>query len=104
MTTENETPEPNERKYRDKRTRQFAEGKRVKEFQTFEQQAYKRLEILDAAQSIEDLMIFPSNRFEALEGERKGQYSIRINQQWRICFEWPETASKPFNIEITDYH
>lgn len=49
-------------------------------------------------------MQLPSNRFEALSGDRKGQYSIRINQQWRICFEWSEGESEPFNIEIVDYH
>ena len=49
-------------------------------------------------------MHLPSNRFEALKGDRKGQYSIRINDQWRICFEWPDGAPEPFNIEIVDYH
>lgn len=101
---ENEPPGLNRRKYRDKRTQEFAEGKRIKEFQAFEQQAYKRLEILEAAPHKEALMGLPSNRFEALGGNRRGQYSIRINQQWRICFEWPEGATEPFNIEITDYH
>ena len=49
-------------------------------------------------------MMLPSNRFEALGGGRQGQYSIRINQQWRIAFEWPEGEERPFNIEIVDYH
>jgi proteic killer suppression protein len=49
-------------------------------------------------------MALPSNRFEALGGDRKGQYSIRINDKWRICFEWAETEKRPFNIEIVDYH
>ena len=49
-------------------------------------------------------MLLPSNRFEALGGNRKGQFSIRINHQWRICFEWPEHSLRPFNIEIVDYH
>jgi proteic killer suppression protein len=92
------------RKYRDKRTQDFAAGKRIKEFQAFERQAYKRLEILEAALHKEGLMRLPSNRFEALSGTRHGQYSIRINQQWRICFEWPDGEPEPFNIEITDYH
>lgn len=91
-------------KYKDKRTRQFAEGERVKEFQSFERQAYKRLEILEAAIDKETLMMLPSNRFEALGGDRQGQFSIRINNQWRICFEWPEDEEYPFNIEIVDYH
>ena len=81
--------------YRDKRTQLFAAGQRVKEFQGFADQAYRRLEIL---------MALRSNRFEALGGNRKGQFSIRINFKWRICFEWPAGAPRPCNIEITDYH
>jgi toxin HigB-1 len=91
-------------KYKDKRTKRFAEGERVKEFQAFERQAYKRLEILEASLNKETLMMLPSNRFEALGGDRQGQYSIRINDKWRICFEWPDEEEHPFNIEIVDYH
>ncbi len=91
-------------KYKDKRTAKFAAGDRVKEFQSFERQAYKRLEILEASPNKESLMALPSNRFEALGGDRKGQYSIRINDKWRICFEWTEIENCPFNIEIVDYH
>jgi proteic killer suppression protein len=91
-------------KYRDKRLRQFAEGYRVKEFQAFEQQLKKRLAILEDAQSKDDLRLLPSNHFEALGGNRKGQFSIRINAQWRLCFEWPDGADEPFNIEAVDYH
>ena len=91
-------------KYRDKRTERFAEGERLSRFQALARQAYKRLEILEAATSREDLMALPSNRFEALGGDRDGQFSIRINQQWRICFEWPAGEPAPYNIEITDYH
>ena len=76
----------------------------MREFQAFEQQAKKRLAILDAAVSRNGLMLLPSNRFEALSGDRKGQFSIRINLQWRLCFEWPDDHDRPFNIEITDYH
>ncbi len=104
MPDENDAQEVKMPKYRDKRTRQFAEGERVREFQSFERQAYKCLEILEAAISKEALMRLPSNHFEALGGSRPGQFSIRINQQWRICFEWPEGAKYPFNIEICDYH
>lgn len=88
--------------YRDKRTARFADGDRVREFQSFEKQAYKRLAVLEAATRKEDLMLLTSNHFEALSGNRNGQYSIKINQQWRICFEWPEGEAHPFNIEITD--
>lgn len=91
-------------KYRDKRTREFAQGVRIPAFQAFGQQAYKRLEILEAARSIEALRAIPSNRLERLGGNRLGQFSIRINAQWRICFEWPEDAEAPFGIEIVDYH
>jgi proteic killer suppression protein len=88
----------------DKRTAAFVAGERVKAFQGFEEQAKKRLLILKDAVSREGLMQLPSNRFQALGGDRKGQYSIRINDQWRICFEWPDDHPKPFNIEIVDYH
>lgn len=64
----------------------------------------KRLRILVAARDRFDLMGLPGNHFEALGGDRRGQFSIRINQQWRLCFEWPEDASEPANIEIVDYH
>jgi proteic killer suppression protein len=63
-----------------------------------------KLDRLDAATSLRDLAVLPGNRFEALSGERKGQYSIRINDQWRICFEWAEGDSGPSDVEIVDYH
>ncbi|MEI7670138.1 MAG: type II toxin-antitoxin system RelE/ParE family toxin [Pseudomonadota bacterium] len=91
-------------KYRDKRTKRFAEGERVKEFHAFKEQAERRLDILEVAESKNDLMQLPSNGFEALGGNRLGQFSIRINKQWRICFEWTDENERPFNIEITDYH
>jgi len=90
--------------YRDRRTERFAKGEFVREFQRFERQGWKRLEILDAATSVKDLAGLPSNRLEALKGGRAGQCSIRINQQWRICFEWPSGQNGPSNVEIVDYH
>jgi len=90
--------------YRDKRTEAFAGGMFVREFQGFDRQAYKRLEILGAATSLDDLRGLPSNRLEALQGNRAGQFSIRINMQWRLCFEWPDGAAGPSNVEIVDYH
>ena len=90
--------------YRDKHTKQFAEGEFVRRFQGFNRQASKRLEILNAATSLADLVGLPSNRLEALRGDRAGQYSIRINQQWRICFEWPVDAAGPSKAEIVDDH
>ncbi len=102
MTDRNDTRAPS--RYRDKRTARFAAGERVKEFQAIERQAYRRLEILEAAPNKEALMRLPGNRFESLRGDRLGQYSVRINDQWRMCFEWPDGAKEPFNIEIVDYH
>ena len=90
--------------FRDKRTEEFNAGNRIKEFQSFSKQAEKRLRILDAADKKEDLMLLPSNRFKALEGDRQAQFSIRINDQWRICFEWDSGQDGPENVEITDYH
>jgi len=90
--------------FRDKRTSAFAEGSFVREFQGFARQAYRRLETLDAATSLDDLRVLRSNRLEALKGDRADQFSIRINQQWRICFEWPRGAKGPSNVEILDYH
>lgn len=77
-------------------------GKRVKRFESFAAQAERRLEILDNARTIEDLRNLPSNSFEALSGDRRGQCSIRINQQWRVCFEWKDGDA--VNVEIVDYH
>lgn len=90
--------------YRDKRTAQFAEGQFVRAFQGFDAQAARRLSVLNAAVSLDTLRSLPSNRLEALKGDRSGQYSIRINEQSRICFEWPTGAPGPENVEITDYH
>ena len=90
--------------YRDKRTREFAEGKRVSAFSGFARQAEMKLDQLEAATSIQDLAVLPGNRFEALKGDRKGQFSIRVNDQWRICFEWPENSKGPLNVEIVGYH
>ena len=90
--------------YKDKRTERFASGEFVKAFSGFESQAARRLAVLDAATYIYDLRNLRSNRFEALKGDRKGQYSIRINQQWRICFVWTDEDEGPKNVEIVDYH
>ena len=89
--------------YRDKKTEQFAKGEFVKAFQSIEDQAARRLSILNAALSLDMLRALPGNRLEALKGDRIGQYSIRINQQGRICFEWPDSQA-PGNVEIVDYH
>jgi proteic killer suppression protein len=90
------------RSFRDRRTAEFYRGGRVGEFQGFEHQARKRLRLLAAARQLNDLTLLPSNRLEALKGDRKGQYSIRINRQYRICFEW--SGGDAHNVEIVDYH
>ncbi len=90
--------------FRDQRTRDFAAGKRVKAFEGIERAARLKLDRLESAATMKDLAVLPGNHFEALKGDRKGQYSIRINDQWRICFEWPIKSSGPINVEIVDYH
>ena len=90
--------------YRDKRTRDFAAGKRVKDLSGIERPARLKLDRLEAATNLGDLGALPGNRLEALVGDRMGQHSIRINAQWRICFEWPAGAPGPSNVEIVDYH
>jgi proteic killer suppression protein len=77
-------------------------GEFVKQFKAFETQALRKLDMLNAATRLTDLRMPPSNRLEALSGDRKGQYSIRINDQWRICFGWTEEG--PEDVEIVDYH
>lgn len=89
--------------YRDKRTRSFAMGQRVKAFDGIARKLSMKLDQLDAATSLRDLDL-PGTRLEALSGDRKGQYSIRVNDQWRICFEWPKGAEGPVNVEVVDYH
>jgi len=88
--------------FKNKHSQRLFEGHRVKKFQAFSRQAEKRLRILDAADTLESLMTLPSNKFKALTGDRQGQYRIRINDQRRICFAWPDDG--PVNVEITDYH
>ena len=104
------------RNCKDRRTSDFLDNKRVKEFQSFERQAMKAVAKLQAVTRLVELRNPPSNRFEALGGDRKGQYSIRINDQWRICFRWafaeplPAGADElmrpgePCDVEIVDYH
>ena len=88
--------------FRDRRTERFFGGELVRAFQGFADQATRRLTVLDNAASLQDLAGLPSNRLESLSGARLGQYSIRINRQWRICFRWGEDG--PYDIEVVDYH
>ena len=90
------------RNFKDRDTRWFFEGRRVSAFQGFADQAERRLTLLDSADTLQDLAGLPSNRLEALRGDRAGQHSIRINSQWRICFRW--ATDGPCDVEIVDYH
>jgi proteic killer suppression protein len=83
-----------ERAFRRERTRRLSP--------TVQKMAYRKLLILDAAESLDDLRVPPGNRLERLSGSRRGQHSIRINRQWRICFRWKRPDA--FDVEITDYH
>ncbi len=87
--------------FKDKKTEKLFNREFEKKFSGIERQALKKLEILEAAPDLETIGNLPGNRFEALQGNRKGQYSIRINKQWRICFQWDKG---PTQVEITDYH
>ena len=90
------------RNFAHKDTEALFNRKRVRRFGQFERLARRKLEMLEAATELDDLRSPPGNRLEALKGDRKGQYSIRINQQWRICFIWRDNG--PHNVEIVDYH
>jgi proteic killer suppression protein len=90
--------------YRNRRTERFASGQQVKEFSGFARQAEARLDRLEAATSLADLAALPGNRLEELKGDRAGQFSIRINDQWRIYFIWPKGSPGPVDVEIVDYH
>ena len=90
--------------YRDRRTGDFATGKRVKALSGIQRSARMKLDRLEAAVSLRDLAALPGNRLEALVENRQRQYSIRINDRRRICFEWPEGSAGPVNVEIADYH
>ncbi|MDP9054311.1 MAG: type II toxin-antitoxin system RelE/ParE family toxin [Acidobacteriota bacterium] len=88
--------------FKDERARKLMDGLRVVELVNIEEQARTRLIRLDSATSLEDLRALRGNRLEALIGNRKGQFSIRINDQYRICFNWE--AKGPTDVEIPDYH
>jgi proteic killer suppression protein len=90
------------RSFADKRTESLWHGKRVAAFDSFREKAERKLAVLDAATCLEDLGGLPANRLEALKGDRKGQHSIRINDQWRLCFRWHRTDA--YEAEIVDYH
>lgn len=88
--------------FRSKDTERLNRREQVPRFRAIERVALRKLRQLDAAAELRDLASPPGNRLEALRGNRQGQHSIRINNQWRICFEWIE--GEAFNVEIVDYH
>ena len=88
------------RSFKNRETRRFFEGSRVAAFQGFADQAARRLVLLDSAETLGDLAALPSNRLEALRGDRAGYHSIRINAQWRVCFRW--TDDGPEDVEIIE--
>jgi len=88
--------------FRDQDTEALAAGRRVRRFQAIEKVARRKLRQLEIAGRLEDLRVPPGNRLEALRGDRAGQYSIRINDQFRVCFRW--TAAGAADVEIVDYH
>ena len=91
--------------FADKRTAALFAGYSVKAVPNqIQGRARAKLLAVDAAKELDDLRVPPGNRLEALHGERRGQHSIRINDQWRICFEWRRGERGPANVEIVDYH
>lgn len=90
------------RSFRCKDTEGLHCGKRSRRFQSIEAVARRRLRQLDGAEELRDLAIFPGNRLEMLRGDRAGQHSIRVNDQWRICFKWRDGDA--YDVEIVDYH
>jgi proteic killer suppression protein len=88
--------------FRCKETQALFEGKHPRRFRAIETVAVRKLALLAAARTLEFLRSPPGNRLEALRGDRAGQYSIRINDQWRVCFSWSEHG--PADVEIVDYH
>lgn len=87
---------------RDKETEKVLQRIRSKKFQAIQERAENKLAMLEAAESLDDLCPLPGTRLEKLKGDRDGQYSIRLNDQYRICFEWRD--GNAYNVEIVDYH
>lgn len=88
--------------FRCRDTERLFDDNLVKRFRTIERTARRKLLMLHRAKELSDLRVPPGNRLEALKGDRAGQFSIRINDQWRICFKWEDGAA--LEVEITDYH
>ena len=90
------------RSFASNETEELFAGGSPRRFRSFRAQAERKLQILDGAKDLNDVRVPPGNRLEKLVGDRRGQYSIRINDQWRICFRWRDDG--PWDVEIVDYH
>lgn len=90
------------RSFASRETERLYHREHVNRFRAFERIALRKLRMLDAAAAVTDLRVPPGNRLEKLKGDREGQWSIRINEQWRICFRWED--GDVFGVEIVDYH
>jgi proteic killer suppression protein len=91
------------RSFADRQTERFWNGEPARRLPAdIRRAAQRKLELIDAAAVLEDLRVPPGNRLEALAGDRRGQHSIRINDQWRICFRWTDAGAE--DVEICDYH
>jgi proteic killer suppression protein len=90
------------RSFKCKHTEALSKGRRVKQFVNIEKVARRKLRQLEIANRLDDLRVPPGNQLEALKDDRSGQHSIRINDQWRVCFRWTDAGAE--NVEIVDYH
>jgi toxin HigB-1 len=88
--------------FRCRNTERLSKGLAVKQFESIERIARRKLRQLEISAGLDDLKVPPGNHLEALKGDRAGQYSIRVNDQWRICFRWTEAGAE--DVEIVDYH
>lgn len=88
--------------FNDKNTEKIARAIRVKAWVNIESAVRRKLKMLNAAVELKDLLVPPGNNLEALKGDREGQYSIRINKQYRVCFKWVDGDA--YDVEVTDYH
>ncbi|GFM37715.1 type II toxin-antitoxin system RelE/ParE family toxin [Desulfovibrio psychrotolerans] len=87
-----------------KKTKNLYESAKSRHFSDITKTALRKLDMIEAAKTLDDLKVPPGNQFEALQGDRLGQHSIRINKQWRICFVWDEAHNSAIEVEIVDYH
>ena len=90
------------RSFRSAETERLFRREPVRRFKAIERQALRKLDMLDAAEELRSLSTLPGNQLERLKGDRRGQYSIRINDQWRVCFDWQDGHA--YEVEIVDYH